>query len=221
VVDPVTAELGAEGIREASGLVTRWLDSVQNRNNQIADRIVYEATLALANMRTYCNQARLVHVPLQGFSLDWPPERRAHLRDAWIRWRSIYDIFQALETVTDTLHLREIALPTRWWHRGEQDQQAVEPLQTELAWTLARFLNDVVYQIKHAKISIEPNDFDVDAQSIKDVSTLVLDLVEDPGETLVAQARTTVVRLRETVLGRRADLPREVWRQLDALAFGG
>ena len=221
MTDPVTATLGKEAIDQASGLVVRWLDSIKDRDDQIADRILYEATLALADMRTYCNQARLLHVQLQSFSLDWPQERRDQLRDAWTRWRSIYDILPALETVTDTLYLREVKLPTHWWRRGKEDQQTAEALQTELAGTLAMFLNDVAYEIRGAKIYMEPNDFDVDAQSIKDVSRLVLGLIEDPGETLVARARTTVVRLRETVLGQRADLPREVWHQLDALAFGG
>jgi hypothetical protein len=214
----MSAVLGAEGIREASGLVERWLDSTRDRNDQIAGRIIYEATLALANMQTYCNQARLVHVPLQGFSLEWSPERRAELRDAWIRWRSIYDILPTLEAVTDTLYLREVKLPTHWWHQGRKDQETVEALQTDLAGTLAMFLNDVAYAIRGAKVFMEPNDFDVDAQSIKDVSRMVLDLVEDPGQTLVARARTTVMRLRQTVLAQRPGLPGEVWQQLDTLA---
>ena len=87
--EPVSAVLGAEAVREARGLVERWLNSTNDRNNQIVGRIVHEATLALANMRTYCSQALLIHVPLQGFSLEWPQERRDQLRDAWIRWRSI------------------------------------------------------------------------------------------------------------------------------------
>jgi len=220
VTDPVTATLGKEAIEQASGLVERWMDSINNRDDQIAGRILYEATLALADMRTYCNAVRVVHLPLRRFSLEWPPERRAQLRDAWTPWAAIYDILPTLEAVTDTLYLREVKLPTHWWRRG-RDQQTAAALETDLAGTLAMFLNDVAYEIKHAKIYIDPIDFDHDEQSIRDVSNLVLELVEDPGSALVARARTTVMRMRETVLRQRAGLPREVWQQLDALAFGG
>lgn len=219
MTDPISAALGKEAIQEASGLVTRWLDSIQDRYDQIAGRIVYEATLALANMRTYCDQARLIHLPLRGFSVEWPTERRTQLRDAWTRWSAIYDVLPALEAVTDTLYLRKVKLPTRPWHR--EDRRTVEALQTELAGTLAMFLNDVAYAIRDAKLTILPIDFDKDAQTIDQVSKQVLDLVEDPGRELVARARTAVVRLRETVLRGRAGLPHEVWQQLDALAFGG
>ena len=219
MTDPVSAALGKETIQEASGLVAQWLDSIRDRNDQITGRIVYEATLVLAKMRIYCDQARLVHLPLQGFSLEWSPERRAELRDAWIRWSAIYDVLPTLEAVYDTLDLREVKLPTRPWRR--EDQRTVEALQNDLTETLAIFLRDVAYAIRGAKIEIRPIDFDVNAQTIEDVSDLVLELVEDPGRELVARARTIVMRLRETVLRGRARLPPGAWQQLDALAFGG
>jgi hypothetical protein len=222
VTEPVTATLGKEAIEQASGLVTRWLDTVQNRHDQIADRIVYEATLVLVSMRAYCNQARLIHVPLQSFSLNWPQERREQLRDAWTRWRSIYDILPALETAHDTLRVREVVLPTRWWSRGDKkDRQAIDGLQAELAVTLAMFLDEVAWRIRRSKIYIKPNDFDVDSQSIIDVSDLVLQVVEHRGQELVGQARFAVVQLREIVLRGRPGLPKAVWQQLDDLAFGG
>lgn len=222
MVDPVTAELGAEGIQEASGLVERWLDSIQDRNDQIADRIVYEATLALANMRTYCDQARLIHVPLQGFSRSWPRERRDQLREAWIRWRSIYDVLPALEMSDDTLQLREVVLPTRWWRPGDKkDQQTADALQADLAETLAMFLDEVAKPIRGDKLGIRVGDFDSDPYTINEVADRALYLVEGPGYALVARARTKVVRLREIVLRGRPGLPQQVWRQLDALAFGG
>jgi hypothetical protein len=219
VTDPVSAALGKEAIQEASGLVAQWLDSIRDRNDQIAVRIVYEATLALAKMRIYCDQARLVHLPLQGFSLEWSLERRAQLRDAWIRWSAIYDILPTLEAVYGTLSFREVKLSTLPWRR--EDQRTVDALQTDLVETLAAFLIDVAYAIRHAKIEIRPIDFDEDAQTIDDVSALALNLVEDPGRELVARARTTVMRLRETVLRGRAWLPPGVWQQLDTLAFSG
>jgi hypothetical protein len=160
-----------------------------------------------------------VHLPLRRFSLDWPPERRAELRDAWAPWASIFDVLPALETVTDTLYLREVRLPTRWW-RDDTDQRAVAALETELAGTVAMFINDVAYGIKHAKIYIDPVDFDSDAQSIRDFAHLALGLTEDPGDVLIGRARTAVVRMRERVLGQRSGLPEHVWHQLDALAFG-
>jgi len=182
--------------------------STRNRNDQISGSIVYEATLALAKMRTYCNQARVVHLPLLGFSLEWSPERRAELRDAWMRWRNIYDILQPMETMSDSLSpdSREVMLPARWWN-SRADQRTVDALQTNLAGTLATFLNDVAYPIRDAKIRIEPLHFDTDAQKISNVSRLVLDLIEPRGQGLVDRASTTVVRLRETVLRNRAGLP--------------
>lgn len=221
MTEPASAIAAKEAIEQARGLVERWLDSIKNRNEQIAWRILYEATLALANMRTYSNAVRIVHVPLQGFSLDWPQERRDQLRDAWTPWRSIYDIVPSLEAVTDTLYLREVKLPAHWWQKEEQrNQETVAALAADLAGTLAMFLNDVAYEIKTGKIYIIPGDFDTDAQSIQDFSNLALRLVEDPGSALVARARTTVMRLRETVQQQRGGLPREVWQQLDQLAFG-
>jgi hypothetical protein len=220
MADPISATLGKEAIDQASGLVERWLVSVKDRDDQIAARILYEATLALARMRAYCDQIRLVHLPLRRFSLDWPPERRAELRDAWAPWASIFDILPALETVTDTLYLREVRLPTHWW-RDKQDQRTVAALETELAGIVAMFINDVAYQIKHAKIYIDPVDFDTDDQSIKDFAQLALGLIADPGDVLIGRARTAVVRMREIVLRQRSGLPEHVWQQLDALAFGG
>jgi hypothetical protein len=220
MADPISATLGKEAIDQASGLVERWVVSIKDRDDQIAARILYEATLALARMRTYCNQVRVVHLPLRRFSLDWPPDRRAELRDAWAPWASIFDILPALETVTDTLYLREVRLPTRWW-RDKEDQRAVAALETELAGTVAMFINDVAYAIKHAKIYIDPVDFDTDDQSIKDFAQLAMKVVEDPGDALIARARTAVVRMRQIVLRQRSGLPEHVWQQLDALAFGG
>jgi hypothetical protein len=223
VSDPLTATLGKEAIDQASGLVVRWLDSVNDRDDQLVGRILYEPTLALARMRTYCNAARLIHVPLQGFSAEWPEERRHQLRDAWIPWRSIFDILPSLEAVTDTLYLREVRLPSHWWQfrkDPERDRQTLAALQTELAGTLAMFLNDVACKIASAKIYVIPSDFDNDDQSIQDYSNLVLSIVQDPGRSLVARARTTVIRLRETVLSQRPGLPQEIWQPLNALAFG-
>ena len=219
MTEPISATLGKEAIDQASGLIERWLSSISDRDDQIAARILYEATLALAKMRTYCNQVRLVHLPLRRFSLDWPPERRAELRDAWTPWAAIFDILPTLEAVTDTLYLREIKLPTRWW-RNTDAQRTVAALETDLAGMVAMFINDVAYGIKYSKIYIDPVDFDTDAQSIRDFAVLALGLVEGPGQALIARARVIVMRLRETVLRQRAGLPENVWRQLDALAFG-
>jgi hypothetical protein len=218
VSDPVSAALGAGGIREASGLVDRWLNSAKNRNDQISGRIVYPPTLALAYMRTYCNQALRVHLPLQGFSLQWPPERRAELRNAWTRWRGLYAVLPAMETVNETLSFRQLELPTHWWESRE-DQRTVVELQSDLARMLTTFLRQVAYRIRDDKRLIRPMDFDTDDQKIKAASDQVVDLIEDQGQELVAQARTTVVQLRETVLRNRPGLPQEIWQPLDTLAF--
>ena len=217
--EPVSAVLGAEGIRQARGLVDRWLNSTGNRNDQICGRIVYPATLALASMRTYCNQARRVHVPLQGFSLQWPPRRRAELRDAWTRWRGLYEVLPAIETVNETLVFRQLELPTRWWG-NRADQRVVANLQTRLTGTLRSFLHEVAYRIRDDKIQIRPTDFDTNDQKIRDASDRAVYLIEGRGQELVTQAGTTVVQLREIVLRNRPGLPQAIWQPLDTLAFG-
>jgi hypothetical protein len=219
VPEPVSAALAAEGIREASGLVDRWLNSTRDRNDQICGRIVYPATLTLAYMRIYCNQVLRVHVPLRRFSLEWPPQRRAELRDAWTRWREVYDVLPVMDTVYDTLIFRQLELPTHW-RESREDQRKVANLQDKLVGTLNTFLRDVAYPIRGDKMGIEPDDFDGEAQHIRDVSDRALNLIEGQGQELVRQVSRTVVQLREIVLRNRPGLPKEIWRPLETLAFG-
>ena len=219
VPEPVSAALAAEGIREARGLVDRWLDSTSNRNDQICGRIVYPPTLALAYMRIYCNQVLRVHVPLRRFSLEWPPQRRAELRGAWTRWRDTYDVLRVMETVYDTLIFRQLELPTHW-RESREDRQKVANLQDKLVGTLDTFLHDVAYPIRGDKMGIEPDDFDGDDQNIRDASNRALNLIEGKGHELVRQASRTLVQLREIVLRNRPGLPQEIWRPLETLAFG-